>query len=158
SLRVRVINQSGHKLPSGYPEGRRMWVNVKFFDRGGAMIHEHGAYDADAATLTTDDTKVYEAQQGFDADVAPIVGYPVGPSFHFAINNTYFKDNRIPPRGFTNAGFAAVQAAPVAYDYADGQYWDDTLFEVPRDARRTEVRLFYQTTSREYIEFLRDAC
>ncbi|UCE46654.1 MAG: hypothetical protein JSW47_13655 [Phycisphaerales bacterium] len=25
---LRVTNLTGHKLPSGYPEGRRMWVNV----------------------------------------------------------------------------------------------------------------------------------
>src|SRR6185436_7557485 len=30
-LRVRVTNQTGHKLPTGYPEGRRMWIEVRFF-------------------------------------------------------------------------------------------------------------------------------
>ena len=28
--RLRITNQTGHKLPTGYPEGRRMWVNVRF--------------------------------------------------------------------------------------------------------------------------------
>ena len=26
---VAVTNRSGHKLPTGYPEGRRMWLTVK---------------------------------------------------------------------------------------------------------------------------------
>ncbi len=30
-LVVRVTNQTGHKLPTGYPEGRRIWLNAKFF-------------------------------------------------------------------------------------------------------------------------------
>ena len=34
---VRVINETGHKLPSGYPEGRRIWINLKAFDGGGAL-------------------------------------------------------------------------------------------------------------------------
>jgi hypothetical protein len=49
-----------------------------------------------------------------------------------------------------------VQAAPVNYEYADGQYWDDTNFSVPPATRRVEVRLYHQLTTREYIEFLRD--
>jgi hypothetical protein len=155
-LRVRVINQSGHKLPTGYPEGRRMWVNVKFYDSSDQLVAERGAYDPVTAALTTSDTKVYEAHLGIDEDLAPVVGLPVGPSFHFALNNKWYLDNRIPPRGFTNAGFAAVQAAPVAYSYADGQYWDDTLYTLPYTARRAVATVYYQTTSREYIEFLRD--
>jgi hypothetical protein len=156
-LRVRVINQTGHKLPTGYPEGRRMWVNVQFRDAAGNIIDERGAYDWSTATLNTGDTKVYEAKLGLDAYAAALTGKPVGPGFHFAINNTWFKDNRIPPRGFTNAAFASVQASPVAYTYADGQYWDDTLYDIPPGAASARVRVYFQTTSREYIEFLRDA-
>ncbi|RMH14020.1 MAG: hypothetical protein D6695_02455 [Planctomycetota bacterium] len=153
TLTVRIINQSGHKLPTGYPEGRRMWLNVKFFDAGGSLIQEHGHYDANA-NLNTSDTKVYEAKLGISADVAPLLGLPPGESFHFALNNEWIKDNRIPPRGFTNANFEAVQAAPVGYTYADGQYWDDTDFAIPPGAASVEVRLYYQTASKEYIEFL----
>lgn len=157
TLNVRITNNAGHKLPTGYPEGRRMWINVRFLDASGQLIAERGRYDPVTATLTTDDTKVYEAKLGIDAAVAALSGQPEGESFHFVLNNVWLKDNRIPPRGFTNAGFAAVQAAPVGYTYADGQYWDDTAFTVPSGARRAEVTVHYQTTSREYIEFLRDA-
>ena len=154
SLQARVINQSGHKLPTGYPEGRRMWVNVRFRNQAGDTIMEHGHYDFTTAELTTTDTKVYQSKLGLDATMAALTGLPEGEGFHFAINNKWFFDNRIPPRGFTNAGFESVQAAPVGYSYADGQYWDDTLFPIPPGAFTAEVRVYYQTASKEYIEFL----
>jgi hypothetical protein len=155
-LNVRVVNMTGHKLPTGYGEGRRMWINVKFFDEKQTLLAEHGVYDPATATLVEGDTKVYETRHGISDDVAKLVNRPAGVGFHFALNNKIFFDNRIPPMGFTNASFAAAQAEPVGYDYADGQYWDDTLFTIPENARSVTVSLFHQVTSREYIEFLRD--
>jgi len=155
-LRTRIVNYSGHKLPTGYPEGRRMWVNVRFFDEEGLLIAEHGVYDDDEATLNEDDTKVYEMQLGIDETVSELTGVPAGKSFHLLLNNMILFDNRIPPIGFTNASFEAIRAQPVAYTYEDGQYWDDTLYPVPRGASQAVVNVFYQTTTREYIEFLRD--
>ena len=34
AVRVRVVNETAHKLPSGYPEGRRIWINLKAAQRG----------------------------------------------------------------------------------------------------------------------------
>lgn len=33
-LAVRVINEGGHKLPTGHIEGRRVWTHVSFADAG----------------------------------------------------------------------------------------------------------------------------
>jgi len=156
SLEARIINQTGHKLPTGYGEGRRMWINVQYFDAFDALIDERGFYDPVDADLTTADTKVYEIEHGIDAALSLSTGLPAAPSFHFVLNNTTYLDNRIPPRGFTNAGFEAVQANPVGYTYADGQYWDDTAYDIPCGAASATVRVYYQTTTKEYIEFLRD--
>lgn len=41
---VRVVNLSGHKLFTGYPEGRRIWLNVKWYGPHGAPLREDGAY------------------------------------------------------------------------------------------------------------------
>lgn len=155
-LKVTVTNDTGHKLPTGYPEGRRIWISVKLFDAGMNLIQESGAYDPDTGVLTQDDAKVYEAKPGLDALTASLVGVPEGPSFHFVLNNKIFKDNRIPPRGFTNAAFATFGGTPVAYAYEDGQYWDDTLYTVIPGAASAQVNLYYQSTSKEYVEFLRD--
>ena len=65
-------------------------------------------------------------------------------------------DEAIPPRGFTNAAFETAQSPVVDYAYADGQYWDATLYLLPNEARRVDVAYYYQVTSKEYIEFLRD--
>ena len=69
-----------HKLPSGYHEGRRMWINVQFLDEKGAIVLEHGAYDDLTAELTAGDTKVYEAIMGLNASQAAVTGLPTGPS------------------------------------------------------------------------------
>ena len=39
-LRVRVTNLTGHKLTTGYPEGRRVWLNIVWKDGGDAVVHE----------------------------------------------------------------------------------------------------------------------
>ncbi len=156
-LKVTVTNDTGHKLPTGYPEGRRMWLNVRFYDAAMALIHESGAYDAETGVLSHDeDAKIYEVKPGLDTDVGGIIGEDAGPSFHFVLNNKVYKDNRIPPRGFTNAAFAEFGGAPVGHSYEDGQYWDDTFYPIPSDAASVEVTLYYQSTSKEYVEFLRD--
>ena len=155
-LVVRIVNQSGHKFPTGYAEGRRAWINVTFLDSFGNPIDERGDYRYSDAVLTTSDTKVYETDQGIDAAVAAATGLPVGKGFHFAVNNVIERDNRIPPRGFTNSGFVTAQASPVGAYFSDEQYWDDTSYSIPSGAVKAHVFLYFQTTSKAYIEFLRD--
>lgn len=157
-ITVRVTNETGHKLPSGYPEGRRIWLNVKAFDIGGQVVFESGRYDFATAELIPDSKiKVYEIHPGLSPALAGLLGLPAGKSFHFVLNDTVYTDNRIPPRGFTKAAFEAIQSPPVGYAYADGQYWDDTPYRLPAASDSVLVILYYQTTSREYVEFLRDA-
>lgn len=156
-LKVTVTNECGHKLPTGYPEGRRIWVNVRFHDATNGLVSESGAYNPDTGVLTRDaEAKVYEVHPGIDTNLAGLVGLPAGPSLHFVLNNRIYEDNRIPPRGFANASFAAFGGAPVGHPYADGQHWDDSFFTIPAGAIRAEVRLYYQSTSKEFVEFLRD--
>jgi hypothetical protein len=42
------------------------------------------------------------------------------------------------------------------YSYVDGQYWDITGYKLAQMPDSIIVTLFYQTSSKEYIEFLRD--
>lgn len=71
---VRVTNLTGHKLITGYPEGRRMWLNIKWYDSANALLREDGKYgdlvvmlDGQPRTVRTildlndPNTKVYEA-------------------------------------------------------------------------------------------------
>jgi hypothetical protein len=41
---VKVVNLTGHKLISGYPEGRRMWLNIVWKDGSNNTVREDGAY------------------------------------------------------------------------------------------------------------------
>ena len=171
----RLRNHTGHKLPTGFPEGRRMWLNVRAF-RDGRLLHEVNPYDRGASTLrgldcryspgspplgpeeSHDDRLVYEAHMS-----SGLTGESV--SFHFLLATGRFKDNRVPPRGFRVAEAPARGCEPVwagasapgwftAAEYAGGH--DDLTIALPPGADLVEVALWYQTTSREYVEFLRD--
>jgi hypothetical protein len=41
---VKVVNLTGHKLITGYPEGRRMWLRITWKDSGGNVIRTDGEY------------------------------------------------------------------------------------------------------------------
>jgi hypothetical protein len=156
-LKVTVTNECGHKLPTGYPEGRRAWVNVQFYNEAMNLLSESGAYNPSSGVLTRDtEAKIYEVHPGIETNLASTLGLLPGPSLHFVLNNQTYEDNRIPPRGFTNAAYEAFGGTPVGHHYDDGQYWDDTLYTLPAGATRAEVRLYYQSTSKEFVEFLRD--
>jgi hypothetical protein len=158
NIRARVHNRTGHKLPTGFPDGRRVWVNVKFVDCNEQQVQEYGAYDFFTATLDAASTKVYECQLGIlGADYAASVGQPEGHTFHFVLANTVLKDNRIPPAGFSNSIALQHQTEPIGAVYENGQSWDDTMYPVPSNARKAVVTTYYQLTSREFIEYLRDA-
>lgn len=156
SLKVRVINESGHKLPTGHIEGRRVWVNVRLTDSWGNVVTEYGGYDDATAELDTATTTVYEMHVGLSPQASVLTGLPAGPTGHMALADTIEKDNRIPPRGFVNSTFESAGAPVVGHVYADGQYWDDTSFPIPAGTAYAEVRLFYQNTPKHYIEMLRD--
>lgn len=162
---LRITNLTGHKLPTGYPEGRRMWVNVQFFNSSGKMLKEIGKYgnkkdtilnkDIEAPTLLDlEQTRVYECLPAISEEQAKKFGKKPGKSFHFVLNDIIAKDNRIPPKGFKNSTFKEHLSAPVDAAYADGQHWDDVQLELPSECNRIVAKLMYQSVSWEYIKFL----
>lgn len=172
-LSFTIRNDTGHKLITGYPEGRRMFVGVRGFSDG-AVVYELNPFDADAGTLrglpgspasppllgheVYDDRLVYEVRAR-----SALTGED--HTFHIALATERTKDNRIPPRGFRVGEAAARMVEPIfdgvpapSYftpeEYAGGH--DDVALDLPPDLSGVEVSLYYQTTSREYVEFLRD--
>lgn len=132
-----------------------MWINLKAFAADGQLVYESGGYDAATGQLQRDvGVKVYETKQGITPELAAILGKPSGASFHFVLNNTIVKDNRIPPRGYQQDLFDQMGLRPVGASYADGQYWDDTVYLLPSETERVFVTLYYQTASKEYVDFL----
>lgn len=150
---VRVTNRAGHKLPTGYPEGRRCWLEVIVTDAEGNEVLHSGGYDIVTASRDADDQlRTYEVELSADGEVG----------FHFIKQDTRVTDTRIPPEGFVPSD----ETTPLGRTYPvqpDGTlaHWDDAPYHtgVPGTVRgplKVEARLQYQTTSREYIEFLRD--
>jgi hypothetical protein len=164
---VSVTNLSGHKLPTGYPEGRRMWLDVVARDGNGALVFESGAYDDATGVLTRDaQVKVYEAKQGvWNGLTSTCETEDLGAEvFHFVQNDCVALDNRIPPEGFT--GGADLETRPVGYSYpevAPGilSNTDVTTYVIPVPAGAVTpitvtATLRYQTASKEYVDFLLD--
>src|SRR3989304_2451763 len=60
------------------------------------------------------------------------------------------------PRGYQGASCEAGGAPAVGIVFADGQYWHDGRFPIPRRATRVEATVYYQSLTRHYIEALRD--
>lgn len=160
---VTVTNLSGHKLPTGYPEGRQMWIQIEALDAGGAPFWQSGILDGNNELIADPDLKVYEARQGLNY---PSLGLS-GESFHFALNNMVVKDNRIPPKGATLIkGIGGTDAYdpnlapwPSGGLYPDNQHWDTTVYQIPipaGTARPIKVRtsVLYQTASFAYVDFL----
>jgi hypothetical protein len=173
AVTLRIQNNTGHKLASGFPEGRRMWLNVKFYDASNVLLDEVNPYEPLVVTTDaqgnkqyvsggilhhTSDELVYEA--AFASDVTG-----EEHTFHFVLGTARFKDNRIPPKGFDYAKAASRNAQPrwdnadavdyfTAAEYTNG--YDEVTVEKPAGTARWEAALYYQTTSKEYVEFLRD--
>jgi hypothetical protein len=156
---VRVTNLTGHQLPTGYPEGRRMWLNVRAFDSMGNVVFETCGYDNGTGVLA-DDTNcvVFEIKQGITDALAGEYGYTSGASFHFVLNNFVVKDNRIPPAGFSADALNRRGLAPVpAGLYLPGQNYSEVVIDsIPNNATTIIAYLYYQTSSKEYIDFLGD--
>lgn len=155
-LVTRVTNQTGHKLPTGHIEGRRAWLNLRFYDAADTLIGETGAYNPLTAELDESNTTVYEMHVGLSSDAATATGLPAGPTTHMALADTIEKDTRIPPRGFSNAAFADAGAPVVGISYADGQYWHERRYPLLANTHHVTATLYYQTLTRHYIEALRD--
>jgi hypothetical protein len=169
-LSFRVQNQTGHKLISGFPEGRRMFLNIRAYGASGDLLYEVNPYDTSLGTLKgMPDTTLGTNEIHLDELV-----YEMKPSssltkekktFHFVLGDGRYKDNRIPPKGFRIGEAAARQSEPVWEGEVKRDYFTEDEYArgyhqvslmLPTGAASVEVNLYYQTTSREYIEFLRD--
>jgi hypothetical protein len=172
-LSFLVQNNTPHKLISGFPEGRRMFVNVKAV-AGGSIIYEVNPYDYTVGTLKGLQNSPNSPSLGSNEVYVDELVYEMHPTsgltgedetFHFALATGRYKDNRIPPKGFRVAEADARHSLPVWHGAPDPNYftteeygggYDEVDLTIATGADYVEVNLYYQTTSREYIEFLRD--
>lgn len=173
SLTVRITNNTGHKLISGFPEGRRVFLNVKWYAPDGTVVGEINKYDplvktsgatdqyvsgGELASATTSGALIWEAVMA-----SSITGED--KSFHVALATSRHKDNRIPPKGFDKAGASARLAEPVIDGASSPNFftdaecaggYEDINLAFPAGATTYSATLYYQTTSKVYVEFLRN--
>jgi len=173
SLTLRIRNNTGHKLISGFPEGRRMFLTITWYDKDGKVIGETNPYDPLVITRDAAGNAVYVKGGTLSDPVEELIFETKMSSslteqdktFHFALADDRYKDNRIPPKGFDISKAAERIAQPrwegtdapdyfTPAEYAGG-YHDVTIGK-PAGAAGYAAALYYQTTSKEYIEFLRD--
>jgi hypothetical protein len=95
------------------------------------------------------------------ADIAALNPGEYRETFHFVLNNKVVKDNRIPPYGMAYDESLVRSILPVPETQygnpgAGGtyNYWDDFALNPPTSAMTADIKLMYQPTSWEYIQFL----
>ncbi len=174
-ITLKIQNNTGHKLISGFPEGRRMWLNVKFYGNDGQLLpgteinpyaqlvtttdaQGNAVYVSGGVLTRTRDDLVYEAEMS-----SSVTGE--AQSFHFVLGTERYKDNRIPPKGFDIGNASSRITVPRWNGLDDSGYFSDAEYaggyaEVtitkPAGTASWSAELYYQSTSMEYIEFLRD--
>jgi hypothetical protein len=78
---VRITNMTGHKVISGYPEGRRMWLNIKFYDNTGGFLEEVGEWGPLQTTATNPvDGSTFTPKSIVDLDNPKLKVYEVHPA------------------------------------------------------------------------------
>ena len=173
SISFKIQNNTGHKLISGFPEGRRMFINIKAY-AGSNLIYEINPYDYTVGTLKGLQKSPNSPPLSANETYADELVYEVHPksaltgeneTFHFVLATGRYKDNRIPPKGFDITNAPARLAEPVWHGSSDSGYfnaqeyaggYDQVTAAIPLATDYVKITLYYQGTSREYIEFLRD--
>ncbi len=171
---MRIHNHGGHKLISGYPEGRRMFLGVRYYDMDRELVEEINPYhglvteldpNGDEVFVSGGDLTVTHEELVWEAKMTSPELTGEETSFHMALATDRYKDNRIPPPGFDTDSMDIRLVQPMwegndAPDYfTEAEYeggYDQVTIVPPPGTTRIEVTLYYQTTSKDYIEFLRD--
>ena len=97
---VKIVNHTGHKLISGYPEGRRMSLKVTWMNDARLTVRIDGDYGEIGVTangvavrsiknLDDPNTKIYEAHYGLDQQwAAQLVGLGYPQSLELSYDRT----------------------------------------------------------------------
>lgn len=120
---LRVTNLTGHKLITGYPEGRRMWLRVRWLNEQLQVVQEEGGYNDitttvngsnyTVQTITDPNARIYQAKMAITQDWAlQLLGMGVNPLL------------------------------PLGYDRVTGQV-TDTLANLAVSAPGTELETFH---------------
>ncbi|MCX4241721.1 multiheme c-type cytochrome [Paraliomyxa miuraensis] len=160
-LQATVTNETGHKLPTGYSEGRIMWLEVAA-SYGEQVLWTSGLYVPGMGPQEDPQLRDYQgvAEQ-----------YATGTTMHLLLNDHWVEDTRIPPRGLQ----PNVETDPVGSRYplqGDGTWphfdvatyafdgltdvQDATPGDPSDDVLDVRVRLLYLVNTPQYVQRLAD--
>ncbi len=162
AVTIKVTNLSGHKFPTGYADGRRAFLQVELNDASGASLAIVGKYDAASQTLVEEPgLRIWEAVQAERQTDGQ------HHEWHIVKNDVVLKDTRIPPLAFAPAiGRDQRVTAPVSADYGSVgalRNYDEVVLQLANlaplaaGAARITARVFFQSTTRAFIEELANA-
>jgi hypothetical protein len=157
-LEATITNTSGHKLPSGYAEGRVMWIEIDA-RYGDDVVWSSGAFEAGVGPTDDGQLRTYE---GIAEQLSS------GTTLHLLLNDHWVEDTRIPPLGLRED----LQTDPVGDRYTlqgDGTWphFDDHNYAFTglaledltpgvADQLELSVRLLYLINTPEYLQLLVD--
>jgi hypothetical protein len=148
-----------------------MFLNVKFYDASWALVGEVNPYEDLVTVQNAGGNEVYVSGGNLTVTNEELVYECVMSSAftgenhtkHFLLADDRYKDNRIPPKGFDTGGMYERIVQPrwngsnasgyfTASEYTGG--YDEVNITKPAGTVYWNATLNYQTTSKEYVEFL----
>ncbi|MBI4817887.1 MAG: hypothetical protein HY791_16625 [Deltaproteobacteria bacterium] len=159
-VKARFTNLTGHKLPTGYPEGRKIVLELSL-TLGGQTEILSGAFDATTGDFHTDDQiRVYDTGHGCSGKGTKCA--ETGRNRHLALVDETLWDTRVPPEGYRPNHPDMI---PMGRDYGSApfRHYDDVEYAVPipagtpaGTAGTIKLRALYQVVDGAYVRFLLD--
>lgn len=164
---IKISNLAGHKFPTGFPS-RRAWLHVTVIDRDGEIYFESGKWQQDGSIFGNDNdenalmfephySKIISAEQVqiYEAIIADSEGQVITGLMYA---DSYVKDNRIPPDGFSKESVPTdISVIGNAFDdenFGGGE--DLILYEIPLENStapwQIEIELLYQSIGYRWLQ------
>lgn len=168
-----VLNLSGHKIPTGIPF-RRMWVHIKAVDTENNIVFESGNWDENGEIIGLDEN--YEPHHNLITENSQVQVYEsimknVDDEVTYTLlrAESFLKDNRIPPKGFTSSHFSYDTTAIYGLAFEDvnfnraggseGSGMDLVTYKFPAVEEKNYVitaEVCYQTLTPRLVEHLNE--
>ena len=165
---LQIQNNTGHKLPSGYPS-RRVFVHFVVTDEQGSVVFESGIINKDGSIKDADgDINYNDYEPHYNTITRPdqvlifesIMGDTRGQVTHSLIEAArHLKDNRLTPTGF-DKNVVGRDVAVTGEAFLDENFnagLDIFEFKVPVTANGTYrilAELIYQPLAYGHLEYL----
>jgi len=165
---LKIQNNTGHKLPSGYPS-RRVFVNFVVTDPDGKIVFESGKINPNGSIVDADGDANYKKFEPHYNSITredqvlifeSVMGNTTGQVTHSLIEAArHLKDNRLTPVGFdkniVSSDVAVVGEALLDNNFNTGL--DIFEYKVPVSRSGTyniSANLIYQPLAYGHLEFL----